>query len=239
MQHRNYTETSINAVLARVKMGKEIPVNSKFHNTAVAIGSRLTITDIVREKGKKAVAKCVCSCGTAKDILLSHVKNGRIKSCGCLRNETSRITGNKNRKHGRSVGRRCPAYRSWEGMKSRCMNSSDPSFHLYGGRGIFVCDEWIQSFELFLHDMGERPRGTSLDRKNTDGNYEPENCRWATSQVQGRNKRNNRIVLFRGQSMTLVELSEITKVPYQRLHDRIVRREWTVEKAVTTLPRSW
>lgn len=124
-------------------------------------------------------------------------------------------------------------------MKSRCVNPADPSFHLYGGRGIVVCDEWAHSFESFLRDMGERPRGTSLDRKNTDGNYEPENCRWAPPKVQGRNKRNNRIVTFGGQSMTLVELSEITKVPYQRLHERIVRRHWAVEKAVTTLPRGW
>lgn len=80
-------------------------------------------------------------------------------------------------------------YISWRGMKSRCINKDDPDFHNYGGRGIKVCDRWLVSFENFLEDMGERPKGMTLDRIDSDGNYEPSNCKWATNVEQQLNRR--------------------------------------------------
>lgn len=117
-------------------------------------------------------------------------------------------------------------------MKSRCRNVNDPSFRDYGGRGIGYAASW-ESFDAFYRDMGDRPRGMTLDRIDVDGPYSLENCRWAPKEVQARNRRNNRIVTFQGRQMPLVELAEITGVPYQRLHERIARRGWNVEDAVS------
>ena len=133
---------------------------------------------------------------------------------------------------------RDPAYRSWESAKARCRNPNNPDYATYGGRGIVFDARW-DSFPAFLADMGPRPRGTTLDRINSDGDYAPGNCRWASNEDQARNKRSNRRVLFDGRTMTLVELSLATRQPYQRLHERIVRRGWAVERAVHEKPRTW
>jgi hypothetical protein len=153
------------------------------------------------------------------------------------RSEAARLTGLRNRKHGHAASR-SPTYRSWECMKSRCNNPADPSFPDYGGRGICVTSEWDE-FSQFLVDMGDRPRGMTLDRIDVNRDYEPENCRWSGPKAQGRNKRTNRIVQFLGKQMTLVELAEATGVPYQRLHERIVRRGWDVPRAVAEPARGF
>ena len=199
---------------------------------AMVSPSRLVVIRVIREKGKKAVAVCKCECGNEKVTQLAHVKSGAVKSCGCLKRETSAATGEKNKKHGHSSpATRSHTYRSWETMKARCLNANDPSFKDYGARGITVEDAWM-TFETFLADMGERPRGTTLDRIDVNAGYGKNNCRWATPQKQQRNKRNNRMVFFRGESIPLVVLAEKTGVPYQRLHERIVRRGWSVEDAI-------
>lgn len=155
------------------------------------------------------------------------------------RSERARLLGLSNRKHGQaSPTARGPTYRSWETMKSRCNNPNDPSFPDYGGRGIKVCGRW-GDFVSFLADMGERSRGTTLDRIKVNGDYEPGNCRWSNSKIQGRNKRCNRMVFWRGENLCLVELSEKTGVPYQRLHERIVRRGWNALRAVTEPARGF
>jgi len=186
------------------------------------------------------MAECRCDCGKIKIVSLSHLNSGGVKSCGCLKMETSRRTGLANKRHGQSsLARRSHTYRSWETMKARCYNSLDPSFQSYGGRGVSVCNQWINSFEQFFSDMGERQRNTTIDRIDNNGNYDPGNCRWAKPRVQQRNKRNNRIVSYKGAKMPLIVLSEKTGVPYQRLHERIVRRGWSVEDAVNKVPRGY
>lgn len=133
---------------------------------------------------------------------------------------------------------RNPTYRSWECARARCRNPNDPSYPQYGGRGIKFSSAW-DKFPDFLADMGHRPRGHSLDRIDVDRDYEPTNCRWATAKQQARNKRNNVVVTYCGQTLTLMELAEATGLPYQRLNERIVRRGWTVERAVMEAPRGW
>jgi len=137
-----------------------------------------------------------------------------------------------NWKHGQAIpSSRGPTYRSWECMKSRCRNMNDPSYESYGGRGISYSPEW-EDFNVFLSDMGERQRGTSLDRLDVNSNYSKDNCKWSTPKDQARNKRSNKHIQYNGEKMILIELSELTGVPYQRLHERIFRRGWTVEDAV-------
>ena len=104
-----------------------------------------------------------------------------------------RNTSVLNTRHGHvRVGRRTPTYSSWAGMVSRCTNPNQPGWKYYGARGITVCDRW-RTFDNFLADMGERPDGKTLDRKDNDGNYEPGNCQWATPTEQVRNRRSGRV----------------------------------------------
>ena len=109
-----------------------------------------------------------------------------------------------------------PLYAAWSGMVNRCTNPNNTSYHLYGGRGIAVCDRWVESFENFLADMGPRPSPRhSIDRfPDNDGNYEPANCRWATPKQQGRNVRKNLIVDLDGRKVSLAEACEATGINY-------------------------
>jgi hypothetical protein len=132
---------------------------------------------------------CVCSCGRRRSVLVKDLRSGRSRSCGCLRGEQVSRRNRTNppgRSHGMSYSRE---YRSWSSMIQRCTNPKAHKFELYGGRGIRVCARWLKSFAAFYDDMGPRPSGTTLDRKNNDGNYEPLNCRWATQADQCRNSR--------------------------------------------------
>jgi hypothetical protein len=98
-----------------------------------------------------------------------------------------------------------PTQKSWGAMKRRCLNANDKDYPRYGGRGITVCDRWRDSFEAFVADMGVKPEGTSLDRIDNNGNYEPGNCRWAALDVQNNNRRSNRPITFKGRTQTLTQ----------------------------------
>lgn len=133
---------------------------------------------------------------------------------------------------------RRPEYRVWSGIKTRCTNSKDKFFHCYGGRGIKVCDRWLNSFENFLADMGERPfRWSQLDRINCDGHYEPGNCRWTTPKENARNRSTSHILTVNGQSKTLAEWEEITGINYQVLWTRLTKLGWTPEETINTPAR--
>lgn len=125
-----------------------------------------------------------------------------------------------------------PTYRSWASMKKRCRCKSVRGYHNYGGRGIKVCDRWLQSFENFLADMGERPPGTSLNRIDSNGHYEPVNCEWATTIQQGRNRRTCVMLEFRGKRQCINAWSEETGIGSVTLQHR-VRSGWPIERALT------
>lgn len=139
---------------------------------------------------KRVYWQCWCDCGKEKSIRSDGLTSGAVQSCGCLGVEVrSAATALRSFRHG-MVG--SPTYRSWSQMKVRCQVPTNHKFKDYGGRGITVCDRW-QSFANFLVDMGDRPPGTSLDRINNDGNYEPGNCRWADAKTQRNNRRDSKV----------------------------------------------
>lgn len=160
---------------------------------------RLLAQAITSQYGRRAWL-CLCDCGSATVATTSHLRSGAIQSCGCLRNEksTDRII-KCNTTHG---GRNTRAYWVWRTMRARCENKRSPHYPGYGGRGIRVCDRW-SSFEVFRADMGDPPKGLSIERIDNDGNYEPDNCRWASSKEQANNRRDNRWLQYGSETKTL------------------------------------
>jgi hypothetical protein len=134
-----------------------------------------------------AMWKCNCVCGNSSTVYRGDLRAGRTKSCGCLKNETQKDIGVRRTTHGLS---NTSEYHTWYSMKYRCNNTNSKDYPDYGGRGITICDRWLESFDNFYKDMGEKPTAKhSLDRINVNGNYEPSNCRWATIAEQSNNKR--------------------------------------------------
>lgn len=191
---------------------------------------RLTVTDTEAERGPRGKRRfsCRCACGYEGTFDAYNVRNGLTKSCGCLRDELSKVRRNQLR-HGMHMTR---VYRIWAGMKSRCQNANHHAYADYGGRGIKVCEQW-QVFENFLRDMGEPPAGASIDRTNNDGDYEPGNCAWVTPKEQNNNRRSTNTYEIAGRVMTLDEIAVERSLSVSLLKARL-RRGWSIEKAIYT-----
>lgn len=174
---------------------------------------------IAKERiGKKWL--CACDCGGEKMINPSNLKRRLTKSCGCLNRE---LTSQRSTRP--FQWRKIPEYKIWQGIIQRCENQNDKDYKNYGGRGIRVCDVW-HAFDCFLSDMGPRPSNEfSIDRIDVNGNYEQNNCRWATRTEQARNKRNNLIVEINGRRGCLVEFipQGCYSPEYQRAQSRVKR----------------
>jgi hypothetical protein len=178
-----------------------------------------------QEKGKHTRWDCVCECGTPVTVSSSHLRaKAGTRSCGCLKAELQRasVTTHGNSKH--------PLYSTWKLMHHRCNNPKDAR---YGGRGITVDPRWA-SFEVFLQDMGERPEGFTLDRKDNNQGYSPENCRWATPKQQAENKTNRRVLVYLGEAKSLTEHCEFLGLSTSKVRARLDKLGWTVEKALST-----
>lgn len=201
--------------------GRKVKLGDRF--------GRLVVIGPAKDVHNKIHYRCLCDCGVEKDVPGYSLLSGDAKSCGCYKNEVLRdrvVT------HGLS---RTRTYQIWCAMKQRCYDTKSESYGRYGGRGISICERWRESFENFLADMGTCPsKKHSIDRTDTDGNYEPGNCRWATAKVQGNNTRRNVRFEYMGEMKTISEISDIVGIPYRTIYYRIFSYGWTPEKAYST-----
>lgn len=166
----------------------------------------------------KALWECLCDCGKMIILPGRRLVNGNTRSCGCLKRDSTSARMRETRTtHGKS---NTLTYRVWNTMLIRCGDPENKKFPIYGGRGITVCDRW-KDFLNFLSDMGEKPAGLSIERINNNGNYEPDNCKWATAKEQANNTRRNRRITYNGETLTLTEWSQRLGITPSTLHERI------------------
>lgn len=173
---------------------------------------------------------CRCECGTLKIVLGYSLRKGKSTNCGCVRLEKMKKSSTT---HGK---RQHPLYIIWLDIKRRCLNKNDNAYMYYGGRNITICNEWIDNFDNFYNWSIENgyKKGLSIDRIDTNGNYEPSNCRWTNAKTQARNRRNNFNITYNGQTKCLSEWSEILCINRGTLKSRILRSKWSIEKAFNT-----
>lgn len=185
---------------------------------------RLTVVGRGENYRGNASWVCRCECGSSKRVVAlgNDLQRGKVKSCGCWNAE-------KIVRHGQSYS---PVYRVWLQMLQRCENSKDAAFIHYGARGISVCPAW-HDFVSFMTDMGTRPKGYTIDRIDNDGNYEPGNCRWATTKQQLNNTRRNRMIELHGKRQTLSQWCDELGIRFQTLKSRIDNYGWTIERALS------
>ncbi len=168
---------------------------------------------------------CVCDCGNTCRVSGINLRRGATKSCGCRQ---ARV------KHGRARrGQWTPEYSAWNSVMTRCYNKNDKGYQYWGGRGIRVCSRW-HDVNNFIADMGPRPSPLhSIDRIDNDGDYEPSNCRWATSKQQTDNRRNSRLIEFDGRTQTLAQWASEVGLAWGTIAHRI-RQGWSIERALRT-----
>ncbi len=188
---------------------------------------RLVIIRELRAHSNSRYFLCGCKCGNQKVIALSSLRRGATKSCGCLYTESRPSSA---RTHGLSD---TTLYKTWRNVKYRCSNSSLPDYKYYGGRGIFLCREWLdfQSFYNWALSHGYKENLT-IERIHNGLGYSPENCRWATRKEQARNKRTNHRISYNGITKILAEWAKVLKIKPGTLRARIAKG-WAIEKAFT------
>ncbi len=184
-----------------------------------------------KDGGFNRMITCRCKCGSVKDVVVYTLIHRGYFSCGCYKRS---VTDKCRKRVATNKTLNLAEYHTWRTMKRRCLSKKDKSYSNYGGRGVTVCKEWIESFDKFLLDMGKRPSDKhSLDRIDNNGDYEPSNCRWATMLLQSRNKRTNRFIEFNGERRCIKEWADIIGLSTPSLSKRIANG-WPLEKALTT-----
>lgn len=178
-------------------------------------------------KNNRVVWVCECECGNIATITTQSLTTGNTKSCGCHK-YGGRLS------HGESRNSQTRLYRIWSGMKNRCTNETHIGFHLYGGKGIKVCEEW-KSFENFRDWANKNGYNDSLtiDRKDSSKDYEPENCRWVSYKEQSNNTNRNHYIEAFGETKTISEWSDVYGVPQKTIAARVNLLEWSSEDAVS------
>jgi len=194
----------------------------KFNDLTGRRFGRLLVVERAANRKKHVYWRCKCDCGNEVEVRGDALTRGPTVSCGCYHDEI--VT-----KHGMW---QTSIYRIWRSMLGRCENPNAHAYELYGGRGIKICDAW-HDFQAFYDDIGKRPGDNyTLDRINNDGDYCPENCRWATWKQQSRNRSNNRIIEFDGERRCVSEWASITGINHGTLTQRL-NRGWTAKQTLT------
>ena len=200
----------------------------------------IKISKTIKDKNGKNINYwlCKCDCGKLTEVSIGHLKSGHTASCGCSF-DPLRI-GNLSRTHGES---KTKLYHIYSGMKNRCYCKNNPAYQNYGARGIKICDEWIgeNGYENFSewarksgYDVNKSKKEQSIDRIDVNGDYSPENCRWATSEEQSYNQRKTVKFEYNGEVVTLKNLQDISGLKRDILYNRIVNLGWSIEKAINT-----
>jgi len=171
--------------------------------------------------------KCICECGNEHIASSGNLKFGNTKSCGCYGKQMLLESNLKHGKYPKNL------YEKWHGIKSRCYNNKDSNFYLYGGRGIKVCDEWKNSYIAFRDWAltNGYQEGLTIDRIDNNGNYCPENCRWATIKEQANNRRDNKLITYNSKTQTVSQWADELGLNYCVLNGRL-RKGWSIERAL-------
>lgn len=171
---------------------------------------------------------CKCICGNKTTVRSDHLKNGLIRSCGCLEDENRKTMGTT---HGLTNTR---LHNIWGHIIQRCTNPKCINYHRYGGRNITICDEWKNDFMTFYKwamDNGYQ-KILTIDRIDNNKGYFPENCRWTTYKTQANNRRNNHLITYNGKTQTIAQWSREFNISANRIADRL-KHGWSIEKALT------
>jgi hypothetical protein len=197
--------------------------------TGQRFGKLTVLAEVPRTNRRERRWQCRCDCGKEQSLNQRSLRTDRVRSCGCL---TREALAKSHEKHGHASGyRQTRAYSAWAAMLQRCRNPKNPRYSQYGGRGISVCEEWLQ-FEPFLTDLGEPPEGHSLDRIDNDGNYEPSNVRWSDRISQQNNRRCNHLLTYDGITDTVTGWSRRAGLTAHVIRKRL-RLGWSVEDTLT------
>ena len=191
------------------------------------IGNRYALLTVIEKADTKNKAYwiCKCDCGNITTVSGSNLRNGSVKSCGCLRNK-SHLTHHLS-KH--------PLYNVWYHIKRRCLKEKNPAYKDYGGRGITICEEWEKSFESFyfwaINNGYEN--NLTIDRIDNNKGYSPDNCRWTDSKTQCNNRRSCVMITYNGKTQNLMQWCEELGLNYKRIHNRLYKCKWSFEKAIS------
>lgn len=189
---------------------------------------RLVVLQRAESLGTQTAWMCRCDCGNIKPVRSCTLLNGRTTSCGCFNKE---LASQRAKTHGKSKSR---IYNIWCGMHTRCYNPKRKAYADYGGRGITICDEWKNDFQMFYDWAMANGYADNLtiDRVDVNRNYEPQNCKWSEAQRQANNRRSNLQIVYNGEGHTMAEWARISGIPYKTLHYRI-SCGWSIEKALS------
>lgn len=195
---------------------------------------RLTVTSFSHAVDATTYWNCICECGEKVKVRRTNIVSRRTKSCGCLVSETSVVNGFK-ATHGKS---RTKIYFTWQSMKQRCYDKKTENYKYYGAKNVSICNEWLEfeKFNSWAMNNGYQENLT-IDRINTDGNYNPSNCRWTTQKVQNRNKRVNHCITLNNKTKCLGEWSELLNIPMSTLVNRCNRTNDPIEILNTNYKR--
>lgn len=187
---------------------------------------RLTVLGLSEKKsGRKSYWVCECDCGNKKLVRSDSLKRGQVQSCGCLKKEQNKTNLDRTTHGDTPTGEHKRLWEIWQGIKQRTSNPNNKSYARYGGRGISVCEEWRENYVNFRDWALNNGYSDNLtiERIDVNGDYCPENCRWATVKEQCNNRRTNVLIEWNGKTQNIERWSEETGIPYKILHDRYRR----------------